>query len=169
MIMSAAVLVIVIGASVYIINDSHSNKTPENIDIAQVRDFLGNNWTLISTSNQIIDKNSVLANMSIYNQSLEVFRDANMTIGSVITLFLNSSAALLFWDHFVNGTGRGFPVYDISEGRFDFVNTSAGTFQSSYLMGINGSNVGVIYSDEFAFSFQQAKGLMGNLLSDMSG
>ena len=76
--MSAAVLVIVIGASVYVISDSHSNKTPENLDIAQVRDSLGNNWTLVRTSYQIIDKNSSLANISMYNQSLEVFKDGNI-------------------------------------------------------------------------------------------
>ena len=165
--MSAAVLVIVIGASVYVISDSHSNKTPENLDIAQVRDSLGNNWTLVRTSYQIIDKNSSLANISMYNQSLEVFKDGNMTISSVITLFLNSSAALLYWNQFINVSARGLPVYHISDGRFDFLNLSAGNFQSSYLIGINGSNVGIIYSERFTLSLQQAKELMGNLLSDM--
>jgi hypothetical protein len=167
MIISFAVLVILIGTSVYIISDSHSNKTPENLDIAQVRDFLGNNWTLISTSNETIGRNSTLSNMSIYNQSIELFKDGNKSIGSLMTLFLNSSSALLYWNNFVNHTGLGAPVYAISGGRFAFMNTSSGNFQSSYLIGIKGSTVGVIYSNTFALSLQQAKGLMGDLLSDM--
>ncbi|MCL4452201.1 MAG: hypothetical protein M1327_06225 [Candidatus Thermoplasmatota archaeon] len=166
-VVTVAVSVILVGASVYIITGSHYNKTPENLDIAQVRQFLGNNWTLIRTSYEIISKNSPLANISIYNQSIEIFMEGNMSIGSVTILFLNSSAALLYWNNFVNGTGRGFPVYDINGGRFEFVNTSAGSFQSSYLIGIKGSTVGVVYSNAFTFSLQQAKGLMGDLLSDM--